>query len=136
MTCADVERALIEGFDDATTAERQQAIELHLESCPSCMAVAVAQRSLDAKLSAALLPPMLSSSFRPALRRQITSSESLMTDALPDVLHLSGCALLTGFCVVTLPADTSVIVAAATFVTVASYVILTVMRNTLDESRL
>ena len=52
------------------------------------------------------------------------------------MLHLTGCALLTAFCAFVVPAELPVVVASGTLVTVASYVVFAVMRNTLDESTL
>jgi hypothetical protein len=130
-----VQRILIDGAGAVPVDDH--GIESHLENCRECAAVAATQQRLDAKLTAALTPPVLSVSFRAALDRQIGKpSTSFATDALPDVLHLAGCALVTALCAFAVPTGTSTIVASGTLATVASYVLLTVMRNTLDESRL
>lgn len=148
-TCAEVQRALVERFDDAQADALPAAIAEHIASCDACAAVAGMQQRLDARLTSALAPPTLSSSFRAGLHRQldVLSGSSTrpvdvqtrlpaLSDALPDVLHLAGCGVLTAFCAIARPADTTVIVGIGTFLTVATYVVLTLMRNTLDESRL
>ena len=127
MTCADVERALLEG-------ENTAAIAAHLGSCAACARLADAQRTLDTWLSSALHPPVLDASFRPALYARLQPPLTLRLDALPDVLHLASCAVITTTCAVLLPLEASLVLGAGTALTVTTYVAMALLRNSLDES--
>jgi hypothetical protein len=137
LICDDVQRALLAEYDERGGTRLEPALAAHLEGCPHCALVAAEQRQLDATLEAVLVPPRLSPSFRAALYRRIdTPPASARSDALPDILHLASCAVLTVGSAAMLPAYTPVIVAAGTIGTVMTHLLLAVMRNTLDESAL
>jgi hypothetical protein len=137
LKCDDVQRALLETFGEHDTASLPPRIADHLTCCEKCAGIAEEQRQLDAALTAALAPPRLSPSFRRALYRRIDApAPSSKSDALPDILHLASCAILTAASASMLPEYAPVIVAAGTIATVMSHLMLAVMRNTLDESAL
>ena len=58
------------------------------------------------------------------------------SDALPDILHLASCAIVTAVSASMLPEYAPVIVATGTVATVMSHLLLAIMRDTLDESAL
>ena len=137
LSCDDVQRVLLEAFDEPDAAARALAVAAHLEGCSECARVAAEQRELDTTLTGVLAPPRLSPSFRASLYRQIDAPAfPSKSDALPDVLHLAGCAILTTVGASMLPEFAPVVVAAGTIATVMSHLMLAVMRNTLDESAL
>ena len=96
LKCDDVQRALLEAFDEHGAAAHEAAVVAHLKDCPQCANSVAEQREIDATLTAALVPPRLSPSFRAALYRRLAAPAPSSTgDALPDILHLASCAILT-----------------------------------------
>jgi hypothetical protein len=137
LKCEDAQRALLGVFDEQDVAALEPAVAAHLERCPQCAEIAAEQRELDVTLTAALAPPRLSPSFRAALYDKLdAAAPSSKSDALPDILHLASCAILTAVSASLLPDHTPIIVATGTIATVMSYLMLAVMRNSLDERAL
>jgi hypothetical protein len=135
LKCEETQRALLESSDEPAVAALEPAVAAHLERCPPCARIAAAQHELDDLLMAGLAPPRLSPSFRAALHRQIDArAQASYADALPDVLHLAGCATFMAVGATMLPDHAPVILAAGTIATVMTHLLLAVMRNTLDES--
>jgi anti-sigma factor RsiW len=137
LKCDDVQRGVLEAFDEHGGAAHEAAVVAHLQRCPQCAQVVAEQRELDATLTAALVPPRLSPSFRAALYRRLDApAPTSQGDALPDILHLASCAIFTAVSAVIVPEYGPVIVAGGTLATVMTHLLLSVMRNTLDESAL
>ena len=137
LNCDNAHRALLESFGERGANALEPDVAAHLERCPKCARIAAEQNELDAALTKALSPPQLSPLFRTALYRRIdVPGPSSKSDALPDILHLASCAILTMVTAAMLPEYAPGVVAAGTIGTVMTHLLLAVMRNTLDESAL
>lgn len=138
MTCDDVQRALLE-FDDPARTAAEPAIAAHVATCAACASAVAVARRLDGMLTNALAPPTLSPSFRAALYRRLDARPSPLPsptlDAVPDVLHLAGCATLTAYCAFAFPAHTTLVTALGTVATVTTYMMLALTKNLLDDMR-
>jgi anti-sigma factor RsiW len=133
MTCADVERALLDGALSGRALDA--SLSAHVSRCASCARMAATQRRLDAMFSATLAPS-LSASFRRDVNARLTPPLTVPTDALPDVLHLASCAIVTGICLLVVPLPASVILSVGTLASAMTYLLFAVLRDTLDENPL
>src|SRR5687767_7782666 len=90
MNCDDVENTILERFDQPIRCEYDDTIVAHLRSCGRCAKFASGQGSLHDQLSTALVPFDLPGSFPYRLRKKIVHTQPL-SDALPDIVHLTSC---------------------------------------------
>jgi hypothetical protein len=97
--------------------------------------MAAAQRRLDAMFDATPVPS-LSASFRRDLHARLAPPLTVRADALPDVLHLASCAIVTGICLVVVPLPASLILSVGTIASAMTYLMFAVLRDTLDENAL
>jgi anti-sigma factor RsiW len=138
MECSQLEEAILDSIDAAMPAALQREIDAHLAQCPACARFAATQRALDAGLSAMLVPATPSPALRPALRRALRKKIRLDTlsawrDALPDIMHLGSCAAATLWCALLLPADTALVLGTGATTALLTYVLMTMVRNSLDD---
>src|SRR4051795_6320274 len=99
MDCREAQDEILERLNehrsDATT---------HIAACPACAEFARRHRTLDARLSNALIPPELSANFRSTLKSRIRrESPSIWPEVLPDIVHFGSCAAATLLCALLLP---------------------------------
>jgi hypothetical protein len=70
MDCHEAQECILEALTGQGGAGAS-ACQHHIAGCETCAAFATMQRSLDARLTAALPPPCLSPDFRGSLKRAI-----------------------------------------------------------------
>jgi hypothetical protein len=134
MECDRVQGQILESLDEATSPEIKREIRAHLADCSRCEAFMAKQKALDAWLGSAFRPGSLSPSFRSVLRKSISrESRHVWLDALPEVLHVAGCGAATLLCARLLPFDASVVFGIGTTATVFAYMLLTLVRDSLDD---
>ena len=134
MNCCDVEEEVLGSFEKAPSASMRASLDAHLATCEACARFARVQHALDLRLGATLVPPAVSSDFRPALRQRIRlEATSSRRDSLPDVLHFASCGVATVVSAVLLPLSPLVIVAAGTTTALATYVLLSAIRSSFED---
>ena len=133
MTCAQAEDHLLESIDGPLAADLRRAVDRHVSSCTSCATFAARLHAVDAQLVAAL-PPMAApeSIARGVRRQQRTDRHAALVDGLPDVIHLAGCSIATVLSAMLLPIDPQVTLAAGVAVTGFTYVVMAVVRSSLE----
>src|SRR4051812_41633590 len=93
MTCSQARETVLERLAVALSHDEQARLEAHLSACAECAAFAVAQRTLDSRMAAAVTAPRLPAKFRTSLRASIRSEASSWPDFWPDVAHVVGCCI-------------------------------------------
>ena len=132
MDCSIARDAILDALATGTDSAELVA---HLATCADCGRFAARQRALDAKLTAALVAPDLSLSFRPALRARIQRERRrVWLDAAPDVVHVTSWVLATTVCAVLTPASMTMIVGAGAVAALSTYVALTILRDSLENA--
>lgn len=133
MTCAQAEEYLLESIDEPLPVEVRRAVDLHVSSCAGCGAFATGLRAVDLELVAALPPVAAPASIAAGVRRQQRSDRlAVLADSLPDVIHLGGCAAATILSAALLPIEASVTLAAGVAFTCFTYVVMAVVRWSLE----
>jgi len=133
MTCAQAEEHLLESIDERLPADVQRAMDLHLASCTACGTFAARLRAVDAQLVAALPPLTAPDSIAAGVRRQVRKDRAAaLTDSLPDVIHLAGCAAATLVSAALLPVEASITLAAGAAFTGFTYVVMAAVRWSLE----
>ena len=133
MTCADVEEHLLESLDDVLPVETRRAVDQHLGSCDRCAAFAAKMRAIDLQLAAAI-PPLTAppSVAAGVIARQRRERREALAGSLPDIIHLTGCAVATLLCALVLPIEAPVTLAAGIAFTCFTYVVMAVVRSSLE----
>ena len=133
MTCAQAEEHLLESIDDPLPADVQRAIDRHVASCAACATFAARLRALDTQLAAALPPLTAPESIAVGVRRKVRKGRvSTLSDNLPDVIHLGGCAAATLVSAALLPVEAPTTLAAGAAFTCFTYVVMAVVRWSLE----
>jgi anti-sigma factor RsiW len=134
MTCAQAEEHLLESIDGSLPAGVQQAMDRHVASCAGCAAFAARLRAVDTQLVAALPPLMAPESIALGVYRQVRKDRvSALTESLPDVIHLAGCAAATLVSAALLPVDASVTLAAGAAFTCFTYAGMAIVRWSIES---
>ena len=129
MDCRAAQEEILEMFDGAPSA----GIHAHLAGCTECAAFAARQSALDRQLSAAFDPPALTPDFRASLRKRIKQeAPRLWPEALPDIVHVASCLLVTVLCAVLLPFGAGPVLGIGVLVTGATYVVILAARLWLE----
>src|SRR6266542_4089546 len=132
MDCQTVQEDILDSFEEPRSALIQREIDAHVADCLACSRFAANQRTIDARLSALLMPPEMSSAFRSILLKNIRRERKrFWSEALPDIVHFVSCATATAVCTVLLPFGTALIFGAGTVAALLTYVLLTVVRDSL-----
>ena len=135
MTCGEAEELLLESFDEAPPAAVRRALDAHVAGCHQCSAFAAQLRAVDVELTAALTPAAAPASLAPAVRARVRRERiAAVTDNLPDIIHLGGCAVTTVVCAALLPFDPAVTIAAGLGVTCVTYVFMAAMRWSMEAA--
>jgi anti-sigma factor RsiW len=133
MTCADVEDHLLEAIDEGLPGATRQAVDQHLASCGRCAAFAAKMRALDLQLASAIrpleAPPSIAAGV---IGRQRRERREALAGSLPDIIHLTGCALATLLSALLLPVEASVTLAVGVAFTCFTYVVMAVVRLSLE----
>jgi hypothetical protein len=131
MDCRTAQEQILECLDAAVWPVEMRA---HVSQCEACAAFLRVQTSVDRRLTAALAAPRLSTAFRPALRRRmITERPSWLRETLPDILHFTGWSVATAACAALLTIDRTFVLVAGAGAALSSYVLLTLIRSSLEE---
>ena len=133
-TCDDVQRALLETLDERAASSlepRSPLISSTVRLYAHRSRATRARRHADCRPSAAAASSVVPCGAVSANRCHCAVVKE---DALPDILHLASCAIVTAVSASMLPEYAPVIVATGTVATVMSHLLLAIMRDTLDES--
>jgi predicted anti-sigma-YlaC factor YlaD len=134
MECQTVQEEILDSFEEPRASLIQREIDAHLADCPTCARFAVCQKTVEAQLSAMLIPPEMSSAFRSVLLKTIRRERMrFWSEALPDIVHFVSCAGATVLCAILLPFGTAVIFGAGTVAALLTYVLLTMVRDSLQD---
>ena len=135
MTCFEAEELLLESLDEPLTAQAGRSLEGHTAGCAACTAFAARLRSVDTALAAALAPPPVSPLLTTAIRRrQRQERRNAIAGSLPDLIHISGCAIATVLSAALLPVEASISLGVGLVFTCVSYVVMVVVRSSLEAS--
>ena len=135
VDCARIQDELLDSLDEPVSPAVRQAIDDHLVVCPVCAAFATKQQELDQQILSNLHAPALSPSFRPALRQRIRQERlRVWFDALPDLVHIGGCTVVTCASALLLPVDATIVLGTGATLTIGSYAMMAVLRSALDDS--
>lgn len=130
MNCEEARQVLMDSLDVSIAAARDPMAESHAASCDACCRFAALQRTLDARLAAAVPRVSLSPGFRSSLRRKLKPhTASAWPDSLPDIAHVVGCALAIALLVLFLPRYSSAVLVAGSAFTAVTYFLQSVLRN-------
>jgi len=133
MICADVEEHLLESIDEPLPAAIRQAVDLHLGSCGHCAAFSATMRALDLQLAAAIPPVAAPPSIAAGVvARQRREKREALAGSLPDIIHLTGCAVATLLSALLLPVEAPVTLAAGAAFTCFTYVAMAIVRSSLE----
>jgi hypothetical protein len=134
MTCHEAEEVLLESFDEAPAPVLRRALDAHVASCRPCSAFAARLRAVDVELTAALKPAAAPAALAPAVRARVRRERiAAVTDNLPDIIHLGGCAVATVICAALLPFDRAITIAAGLGVTCVTYVFMAAVRWSIES---
>ena len=137
MECQAAQEEILDSFEEAKSAGRQQELEAHLAECRDCAGFAARQKALDARLTQLLTTPQMSPAFRSALGRKIRREGApFWSEALPDVLHFAGCGAATVLSAVVLPYAPSMVFAVGAAAALLTFLPLTAMRSLFAHSEL
>ena len=133
MTCTQAEEHLLDSIDEPLSAAVQAAVDRHLASCAACAAFAHQIRAVDAQLVTALPSMAAPDSIAAGVHWQVRKDRvSTLTDSLPEIIHLAGCAAATLVSAALLPVEASVSLAAGAALTCFTYVGLALVRWSLE----
>ena len=131
MDCRDVRARILESLDDMSP---DAAMAAHLANCPTCSSFARGQAQLHAQLVQALTPPTLNAAFRAGLVARIKrESRQSRTEGLLERVHFVSCALAILVLTLILPVSSASVLAAGVTTAVASYVGLSIVRNSFED---
>lgn len=134
MDCHDVKDAILEALATTAPAGESPEIAAHLAGCAECATFSVRQRAVDSQLTAGLIAPALSASFRSTLRARIRREQRrVWLDMAPDLVHFGSCATATALCAVLVPLNTMVILGSGAAISFLTYIALTTVRDSLDN---
>ena len=134
MNCEQARETLLDSLTEPVRAEVHHLIENHIAGCEACRRFAGVQRTIDARLTAAVPAVSLSPGFRSSLRarlhqRQIPS----WPESLPDIAHLAGCALGIVLLLLILPQYSRTVLLAGSGFTVVTYFVQAVVRSSVER---
>jgi hypothetical protein len=133
MNCEEAREILLDSLAGPIAADIG-LMEDHIASCKTCQRFAEVQRSLDARLTAAVPAVSLSSGFRSSLRTRL-NERHLWTwpEYLPDIAHLTGCALAIALVLLVMPQFSRTVLLAGTGFTAVTYFLQAVLRSSLER---
>ena len=134
MNCAQAEEYLLDAIDERLPADVRRAVDRHVASCAACATFAAQLHAVDTQLSAALPSIAAPASIAEGVRRQQRADRrAALVDGLPDLIHLAGCGIATVLSAALLPIDPQVTLAAGVAVTGFTYVVMAVVRSSLES---
>ena len=134
MNCEEAREILLDSLSGPIAADIELLVDDHIASCETCRRFAEVQRSLDARLTASVPVMSLSSGFRSSLRSRI-NEHHLQTwpESLPDIAHLTGCALAIVFLLLVIPQYSRIVILAGTGFTAVTYFLQAVLRGSSER---
>lgn len=129
MDCKQAQEAILEALDAKTSFPTE-----HLADCAHCREFAQLQSSLDLQLGKILVAPPLSPAFRASLKKTVQhSSPRPWPESLPDIAHVTGCAVATILCAAMLPVPSSMVILSGAALTAVTYAMQCVVRGLMEE---
>ena len=133
MTCREAEEHLLESFDDALAGDVRRALDGHVATCAGCTAFAAGLQAADAQLTAALPPAPPPASIAVTVRARVRRERrAAIRESLPDLIHLTGCSVVTVLCAALLPIQSMVTIAAGVGFTCLTYGCMAAVRWSLE----
>ena len=137
MNCEQAQEAILSSLDGASTDAMPQAVGVHVSTCADCAAFATTQQAIDARLSAAISAPKMSASLRTRLHERMRLEQPPhWIDELPDIVHFASWAAATASCALLLPLDAGAVVGTGIAGALATYVLLTMGRTSLEDAEI
>jgi anti-sigma factor RsiW len=134
MNCEQARQTLLDSLDGPITAELRLLVENHIATCEACRRFAEVQRTIDARLTAAVAVASLSSRFRRSLQQKLNDPlVPSWPESLPDVAHLAGCGLAIMLLLLVMPQYSSTVLLAGTGFTAITYFLQAVLRSSLEN---
>jgi predicted anti-sigma-YlaC factor YlaD len=135
MDCARIREALLELPDGPVDPSVQRSIEAHLPGCPDCRRLRETLLRVDRGLSRHLRPPVLDPAFADTFRARLAAEpRPVWADWLPAAVHFASCGVATAVCLLVLPDQAGLVVAAAAGITLVSHFLLTTAQTVLDAA--
>jgi hypothetical protein len=133
MNCEEAREMLLDSLAGPIAADID-LMKNHIASCETCQRFAEVQRSLDARLTAAVPVVSLSSGFRSSLRTRLSERHPrTWPEYLPDIAHLTGCALAITLLLLVMPQFSRTVLLAGTGFTAVTYFLQAVLRSSLER---
>ena len=134
MNCEQARETLLDSLTEQVRAGVYRLMEEHIAGCEVCRRFAGVQRSIDARLTAAVPVLSLSPGFRSSLRERLEHRQiPSWPESLPDIAHLAGCALGIVLLLLILPQYSRTVLLAGSGFTVVTYFVQAVVRSSLDR---
>src|SRR5262245_60450361 len=134
MNCQEAREILLESLAGTVADGMELLMEDHVASCETCRRFAEVQRSLDARLTAAVPLVSLSSDFRSSLQTRLNERPlRTWSESLPDIAHLTGCALAIALLLLVIPQYSRTVLLAGTGFTAVTYFLQAVLRSSLER---
>jgi predicted anti-sigma-YlaC factor YlaD len=134
MNCEQARETLLDSLTEPVRAEVHQLMEDHIASCEGCRRFAGVQRTIDARLTAAVPAVSLSPGFRSSLRERLDRGQiPSWPESLPDIAHLAGCALGIVLLLLILPQYAKTVLLAGSAFTVVTYFAQAVVRSSVEQ---
>jgi len=134
MNCDEAREILLDSLAGPVDAGMESLMEGHVASCETCRRFAEVQRSLDARLAAAVPRVSLSSEFRRSLQTRLNRHPlRTWSESLPDIAHLAGCALAIALLLLVIPHYSRTVLLAGTGFTAVTYFLQAVLRSSLER---
>jgi putative zinc finger protein len=134
MQCHDIQELILASFEDALPSEARARIDAHVHTCADCSRFALVQKTLDDRLTTLLVVPAISPASRSALRAKIHKDAAPgRADALPEIVHFGSFAIATLVMMAVLPVSPTLVASLATTLALASYVLLSAVRDSFDD---
>jgi anti-sigma factor RsiW len=134
MNCEQARQTLLDSLDGPITAELRLLVENHIVTCEACRRFAEVQRTIDARLTAAVPVASLSSGFRRSLQQKLNDPlVPSWPESLPDVAHLAGCGLAIMLLLLVMPQYSRTVLLAGAGFTAITYFLQAVLRSSLEN---
>jgi predicted anti-sigma-YlaC factor YlaD len=137
MECHEIQEAILDALDRGPSLEQQRTIEAHVSTCAACAQFARRQQALDVTLASALVSAAMTPMSRPALRARLhRDAVTARRDALPEAVHFASFGLATLALAWILPISPSIVAGGGLTMALLSYVVLTIIRSSFEDSPL
>ena len=133
MNCEEARQTFLEFLDGPVAAELRLLMENHIATCEACRSFAEVQQAIDARLIAAVPAAALSSAFRSSLVQKLDDPVAPgWPESLPDIAHLTGCAVAILLLLLVLPEYSRAVLLAGSGLTAVTYFVQSVLRTLVE----